>query len=136
METVVYWIPAPLPGRLGIVPRPRGGDWLEDDVRSWHEIGLDVAVSLLTKEEAAELDLEGEAGCCRAQGLEYRSYPIADRGVPASRGTLARLLKELSHALSSGKNVAVHCRHSIGRSALVAAALLATRGEGPESALR
>lgn len=28
-----YWIPGPWPGRLGIVPRPRGGDWFEDEMR-------------------------------------------------------------------------------------------------------
>jgi hypothetical protein len=32
MKAAIYWI-APVPsGRLAIIPRPRGGDWLEDEV--------------------------------------------------------------------------------------------------------
>lgn len=40
METEIYWVPGPWPGRLGIIPRPRGGDWLGDEVRSWRASGL------------------------------------------------------------------------------------------------
>ena len=35
MHTELYWIPGPWLGRLAIMPRPRGGDWLEDEIRSW-----------------------------------------------------------------------------------------------------
>ena len=41
MKTAPYWIDGPWPGRLAIVPRPRGGDWLEDEVRAWRQVGLD-----------------------------------------------------------------------------------------------
>jgi hypothetical protein len=32
---MVFWVDAPWRGRLGIVPRPRGGDWLPDETRVW-----------------------------------------------------------------------------------------------------
>jgi len=39
------------PGRLGIAARPRGGDWLIDELRSWRKAGVHVVVSLLTPDE-------------------------------------------------------------------------------------
>ena len=54
------WVPGPWPGKLGIVARPRGGDWLDEEARGWREAGLDVVVSLLEEAEAIELDLRGE----------------------------------------------------------------------------
>jgi hypothetical protein len=136
MRTEVYWVPGPWPGRLGILPRPRGGDWLEDEVRSWRDSGLDVVTSLLTPDEVPELGLQDEAARSRAEGLEFHAFPIPDRGVPGSRAEMASLLTGLEQALRSGKNVAVHCRQGIGRSSLVIASLLASAGEDPDEAFR
>src|SRR5689334_10159627 len=89
MKANLYMIEGPWPGRLAILPRPRGGEWLEDEVRSWRQANVDVVVSLLTAEEVGELDIAKEADWCRAQGIEYISFPVADRGVPPSvRGTV------------------------------------------------
>lgn len=134
--TEVYWIPGPWRGRLGIVPRPRGGDWLADEVRSWRASGLDVVTSLLTVGEVAELGLQEEAELSRAEGVEFHSLPIPDLGVPPSRAHFARLMSELEKALESGKNVAIHCRQGIGRSSLVAASLLMAAGLDPIEAFR
>lgn len=136
MRAEVYWVSGPWPGRLGIVPRPRGGDWLADEVHSWRDSGLDVVTSLLTPEEVPELGLQEEAERSRAEGLEFHAFPIPDRGVPSSRAEMARLVKDLETALRSGKNVAVHCRQGIGRSSLVVASLLASAGEDPDEAFR
>lgn len=134
MRNEVYWIDGPWPGRLAIVPRPRGGDWLEDEARSWKDSGLDVVVSLLTPDEVREFELEQEEAVSRAQGIQLCSFPIPDRGVPASRRRFATLIDRLREALGSGKNVAVHCRQGIGRSALVAASVLVSEDEDPEDA--
>jgi len=136
MKTEVYWVPGPWPGRLGIVPRPRGGDWLQDEVRSWRDAGLDLVVSLLTSDEAAELGLQQEQAVSQAEGIELGAFPIPDYGVPSSRAEFARFLGGLEKALASGKNVGVHCRQGIGRSSLVIAALLVSAGEAPEDAFR
>jgi hypothetical protein len=58
MRTELYRIEGPWPGRLAIVPRPRGGDWLEDEIASWRRGGIDMVVSTLTEQESVELDLE------------------------------------------------------------------------------
>jgi protein-tyrosine phosphatase len=136
MRAEVSWVPGPWPGRVGIVPRPRGGDWLADEVRSWRTSGIDVVTSLLTPDEVAEFELQEEEAPSRAEGLEFHAFPIPDRGVPRSRADLAGLVSELEGSLASGKNVAVHCRQGIGRSALVVASLLVGAGEGPEEAFR
>jgi len=136
MKTVLYWIEGPWTGRLAIAPRPRGGDWLEDEVRAWRQSGLDIVVSLLTPEEVAELDLGKEEAWCKTHGIQFCSFPIADRGVPASRKASVKLARKLDLALSEGKSVAVHCRQGIGRSAVLAACLLTASGEDPDTAFQ
>jgi protein-tyrosine phosphatase len=126
-----FWIKGVEPGKLAIVPRPRGGDWLEHEVHSWTRSGLDVIVSLLTPEEQVELDLEDEAAQSRAFGLEFNAFPIPDRGVPPSRADALRFFAVLMDRLATGKAVGIHCRQGIGRSALVAASLLALSGIPP-----
>jgi len=132
----VFWVSGPWPGRLGIVPRPRGGDWLADEIRSWRASGLDVVTSLLTPDEVAELELQEEETQSREEGLEFHAFPIPDRGVPPSREDLIKLVGKLEKALETGKNVAVHCRQGIGRSSLVIASVLVSAGEEPNEAFR
>jgi len=45
MLTDFFRIDANLPGFLAISGRPRGGEWLEDELRSWHQSGVDHVVS-------------------------------------------------------------------------------------------
>lgn len=110
------------------MPRPRGGDWLEDEVRAWRGAGVDVIVSLLTSDEIAELELVHEAQLCEANGIRFLSLPIVDYGVPASRTDTLDFVKKLDSALAEGKRVAIHCRGGIGRAALIAACLLVLFG--------
>jgi protein-tyrosine phosphatase len=128
MFTRVYWIHAPKAGRLAIMPRPRAGDWLEDEIAGWKEAGVDTVASLLEREEIAELGLGSEAELCRAKGIEFVSFPIPDRGVPASGRDVGVLCGLACTRLTAGKAVAVHCRAGIGRSALVAACILTRFG--------
>jgi predicted protein tyrosine phosphatase len=135
MGATVFWIPGPWRGRLGIVPRPRGGEWLDDEMRAWREAGIDVIVSLLEPREESELALAGEPASSAASGLAFHSFPIPDRSVPNSRESVVELASQMVNALNAGKNVALHCRQGIGRSPLIAAAALISSGEDPETAL-
>ncbi len=134
MGANVHWIKGPWPGRLAIVPRPRGGDWLKDEVRSWRESGLDEVVSLLTQNEVTEFALEEEEKWCKVYGIQFRSFSIPDRGVPASVDRFTHLVQEVEKALNAGKKIGLHCRQGIGRSSLIAAVLLISAGESPEAA--
>ena len=134
MAAQAYWIKGPWRGRLAIVPRPRGGDWLKDEVSSWHEAGIDVVVSFLTPDEIEELDLKAEKHLCEAYGIRFVSFAIPDRGVPSSNVAAATLVHDLKQLLIDGEKIALHCRQSVGRSALIAASLLVAVGEEPRSA--
>ena len=135
MTPDLYWIPGPWGGRLAIAARPRGGDWLEDEVSGLRRAGVDVVVSLLEKDESAQLDLSEEAKVMEANGLRFMSFSIPDRGVPASTPAAVSLIAAISDALEAGKNVAVHCRQGVGRSGLIAAGVLAGSGLEPERAI-
>jgi protein-tyrosine phosphatase len=131
-----YHIEGPWPGQLAIVPRPRGGDWLGDEVRTLKDEGFDILVSLLTEEESKELGLTCEADLSPTSGLQFLNFPIPDLGVPDSTEAAQQFIGELRRALVAGKKVAVHCRQGIGRSGLIAASLLVASGIDPESAFR
>jgi protein-tyrosine phosphatase len=67
-------------------------------------------------------------------GIEFLSFPIVDRSVPAPGAAVRDFLSELTSKLSSGKNIVIHCRQGIRRAGLVAASLLIERGFSPEPA--
>ena len=135
MTPDLFWIAGPWTGRLAIAARPRGGDWLDDEGRGWRAAGLDILVSLLEEEEAAQLDLVNEQRAAAANGVRFVSFPIPDRGVPASTQAAVAVLRDIVRALESGKSVAVHCRQGIGRSGLVAAGALVTAGMSADRAI-
>jgi len=113
---------------LAIMPRPRAGDWLDDEISSWQTAGICTVVSLLEAHEVAELGLTDEARLCSTHGIEFVSFPIPDRGVPTSYGVLNQLVVPLVPKVKSGHMVAVHCRAGIGRSSVVAAGILLRSG--------
>ena len=135
MGTELHWVDGPWPGRLAIAARPRGGDWLEDEIAHWHHSGVDTVLSLLSPDEEHTLGLGKEADAVRAQGMDFISLPIPDRQVPGSETELAAALERVSAKLSAGKNVVVHCRQGVGRSGLVAACLLVRKGLDPSAAV-
>ena len=128
MSPDLFPIPGPWRGRLAVVTRPRGGDWLEDEAAGWRRAGLDVIVSVLEQDEAARLELENEAEAARSNRVRFVSFPIPDRGVPASIQAALALLRTIREELEAGTNVAVHCRQGIGRSGLIAAGVLVASG--------
>jgi protein-tyrosine phosphatase len=136
MTPKVYPVSGPWPGKLVLASRPRGGDWLEDEVAAWRKYGIDVVVSLLTDDEERELDLTQESSEARKSGVVFLSYPIPDRGVPPDTSTLVDLLERIDQALQQGKNVLVHCRQGIGRTGLIAASILVRNGMDPDLAIQ
>lgn len=135
MQTELYWIEGPWPGRLAIMPRPRGGDWLEEEIQSWRRSGVDVVVSLLTRDEQTELNLLDEEALCQANNIEFVAFPIVDRSVPVSTSAFSEQVSKLSDLLANGQTIAVHCRQGIGRAALVAISLLTVAGMPSASAI-
>jgi protein-tyrosine phosphatase len=136
MWTELHWVDGPWPGKLALAPRPRGGDWLEEEMDAWRRAGIDTVLSLLTLEEEQDLDLLREAHEANARGMKFVSLPIPDRQVPNSESEVSATLDRLDADLAAGKNVVVHCRQGVGRTGLVAACLLVAKGLTPEVAVK
>lgn len=134
MMPEVYWIRDVEPLRLAIMPRPRGGEWLPDEVSGWKRLGIDVVVSLLHPYEADELDISAEESLCQHHEIRYRSFPIQDRGTPQSVVEFLALADEIAASLKQGLAVTVHCRAGIGRSGLLAACVLLRLGVNASNA--
>jgi protein-tyrosine phosphatase len=131
----LHWIDAQTVGRLAITARPRADDWLETEINEWKGSGIDVIVSLLEQEEVSELGLQREAEFCRANGIDFVSFPIPDRGVPESRQQVSEIARFLATSLRNGRSIAIHCRAGIGRSSVIAACTLILCGHEAEQAL-
>lgn len=128
MQAQIHWISEVETGRLGTMARPRGGDWLEDEICSLKRSGVDVVVSLLEGHEIEELDIVEEDALCEANGISFLSFPIRDRNVPSSTQDTLKFVQSISNLLRTGKNVVIHCRAGIGRSSLIAACVLMISG--------
>jgi len=135
MEAIIYKVPLQASGVLAITSRPRGGDWLSDDIQNLAAEGVQILVSLLTAEEELELQLENEGALCISNGIEFRAFPIPDLGIPSDHAAFIGMIGQLGSAIRNGKFVAVHCRQSVGGSGLLAAAVGVMLGESLEDAV-
>ena len=73
MATRFDWVEGPLPGKLTRAARPRGGDWLDDEIAGGRRAGVDVLLSLLTADEEREFDLKDRAR--KNTSMEYIAFP-------------------------------------------------------------
>jgi protein-tyrosine phosphatase len=113
--------------KIGVMARPRGGDWLGDEIRSIREQGFSVLVSLLTDAEQKELQLESEGLSCEQLALTFIRLPIEDMRVPSLDEQTIDTLAKLREFRSTGNSIAVHCRAGIGRSPMIAACIMLSR---------
>ena len=110
--------------RIGVMPRPRGGDWLGGDLRSAREQGFSVIVSLLTDDEQRELKLQHECTLCGDLGLTFRRWPITDLSVPELNDETIAFLAGIRQLYAAGNSIAIHCRAGMGRSPMIAACVM------------
>ncbi|MFL5244383.1 MAG: tyrosine protein phosphatase [Gemmataceae bacterium] len=97
---------------------------------------MDIVVSALTEEEIETFDLSAEATVTQANGIRYLPFPIPDREAPTLFKVAGQFIHELEAKLTSGQNVAIHCRQSIGRASLLAAGLLVASGTDATAAFK
>lgn len=121
----IYWVDAPTVGRLAVVGRPRS-------VSAFKELkaaGIDVLVSLLEAEEAADVGLADEAGHCLRSGIEFVHLPITDHGIPSASDLVELAVADLSGRLKRGQGIGAHCFAGLGRSPLLIASVLIHNGQ-------
>lgn len=132
----IYWIEESPSARLAIVARPRGGEWLREELIALKAGGIEVLVSLLEPYEAEVLGLGDEAALAAQAGIEFISWPIPDRCTPGDLAGFQQLVFNLCKLLQAGKAIGAHCQGCIGRSTVLMAAILVTQGSHPETALQ
>lgn len=114
---------------LATMARPRGGDWLWDDLVSLKTRGVELLVCLMDKDELYELELQEEAENCKKIGIEFIHFPIPDFGLPSDNIAVERLILQLKRAIEDNRKVVIHCRMGIGRSSMIAATTLVASGK-------
>ena len=135
MPSKLYWVDGPWPGKVALAARPRGQDWLRDEVVDWKDAGISTVLSLLTAEEESDLGLQDEAAEVKRSGMRFLSFPIPDMQVPRSETAVVAILEKLDSDLTAAKNVVIHCRQGIGRTGLIAASLLVSKGASSGAAV-
>jgi len=129
MFTKIYWIHQfDNVAKLGIMARPRGDNWLADEVANLKKQNVGLLVSLLEKEEINELGLRQQETICKGSDIEFINFPIADRSIPKTSDKTDWLVDYLTSKLQDGTSVVIHCRMGIGRSSIIAASVLLGTG--------
>jgi protein-tyrosine phosphatase len=128
VKATIYPIKSAVPNRIAIVARPRGGDWLCDELSALSNEGIDVLVSMLTEEESNELGLDKESEGCDAAAITFVNLPVPDRSVPSDKDAFLRDIERLAKMVREGRFLGVHCRASIGRSSVLAVSVLIRLG--------
>jgi protein-tyrosine phosphatase len=120
----MYWVKQDETRRLAIAPRPRGDDWLRDELLLYRSQGIEHLVSTLTRWEIPDLGLSAEDQTCERCGLKLHRFSIEDQGVPDSMLAAHAFLSPLLAFAQQGKGVAFHGRSGMGRAPLLLGALL------------
>jgi protein-tyrosine phosphatase len=132
----IFWIKGNPPAPLAIVLRPRGDDWLEEDLLRLKRGGIETVVSMLEEDEAVLLALGDESVLAEKIGLQFMSFPIPDTQVPPDTAAFRSFVAGLATRLRAGERIGVHCRGSIGRSTVIAACTLIQLGWTPKTAMK
>jgi len=119
------------PGFLATMAKPSGR--LAAEIDAIVDAGIEILVCAMPEDERELAGLSREAELAVAAGLVFVAIPIPDFSVPdyvEVRPTLA----DLAVRLRTGSRIAVHCWGGIGRSSMLAAAILVLTGVTAEDA--
>ena len=131
----IFWIKGNPPAKLAIVIHPQGDGRLEDELLRLKRSGIQTMVSLLEHWEASSLGLADEGPAAVHVGMNFLSYAFPYTHVPVDTDSFRNFVSGLADRLRGGESVGIHCRGSVGRSAIVAACILIHLGWQPEAAL-
>ena len=121
-------------GCLAIMAHPASAASVADTISEIAALGFHQVVSLLEPAEADALGLAQEAELVTAHSMKFVSFAIPDMGLPACSAEFTRLVQLLFSEIETGTNTLIHCRGGIGRSGLLAAAVLLQCGQDVQTA--
>ncbi len=123
-------------GSLSIMPKPDVTDSPSAFFASLRSSGVTHILSLLSEQDIAKLKLELESQWCENEGIHFSHFPIVDYSVPESSSEFLDKAKVLHEAISSGQHWLIHCHGGIGRSGMMAVAILIQEGYTPAEAIK
>jgi protein-tyrosine phosphatase len=137
MFTRIHWLhESDSPGRLGIMARPRGNEWLEEEIWHFKKQQISLITSLLEADEIDELGLQQQPALCFKHNIEFVNFPIKDRGIPKQGDKINDLINLLVTKITTKQNVIIHCRMGIGRSSIIAGCVLLKIGYKADDLIR
>jgi len=92
-------------------------------------------VSLLAHDEANSLGLQHEESLCASVGMNFINSPIEDMTLPLNPVLFVAMAAELHRIAKHGGHVVIHCRAGIGRSGMLACAVLMHEGIAASTAI-
>jgi len=122
-------------GMLSVMAKPVSGEWIEDEFAGLRELGVDHVVCLLETAEQYEVGLQDEAALCAKNGIRYTHFPITDRSIPAHRDDALELAAGIYRDIYEGEHTVIHCRAGIGRTGIMASAVLVHAGHSSAEAI-
>ncbi|WP_110721406.1 protein-tyrosine phosphatase family protein [Thiolinea disciformis] len=135
IRPTLYTLSFAIKGKLSLMARPLGEEHLEEYIQGLQQLNITTVVSLLESQEQYELGLRQQPVYCANYDLTYIHFPIPDRGLPSTPKAL-ELAKQLWQRIDEGEHVVIHCRAGIGRTGIIAGAVLVASGIKPPQALQ
>lgn len=120
----IFKIPTKLEGQIFVFPAPSIGTVDNFAIEYLKEASIQCVVNLISDAEWLEFQGEKQQVLYAENAVDYIHYPIQDYGVPRDNNSFLKLVQTLHGYLTNGKNIGIHCVGGIGRSGLLAAALL------------
>jgi protein-tyrosine phosphatase/nicotinamidase-related amidase len=125
------------PARVGLTILPGRRDWrrnLAADLEQLRSAGVDAVACLVPLDELERYGVGELLDAYRSAGLELLHLPLLDqRG--AGREVLHEAVTWIESRVVAGRTLAIHCVGGLGRSGMVAAAWLRSRGASVDEAL-
>ena len=130
MPPIIYEVVTIGTGKLSIMAMPTSGE----EITELRQLGIDHVVSLLEVDEQFEVGLAEEEVLCAENSMRYTSFPITDRDVSQKADALA-LAGTLYSDIYDGEHLVIHCRAGIGRTGIIASAVLIRAGYSAAEAI-
>ena len=110
---------------------------LKQDIAGIINWGADSILTLVETDEFERLGVPRIAEYIRAEGLNWYHMPIPNMEVPGEEFNVAWAKDgdTILQSLGSGGQLIIHCAAGLGRSGMVAAKILSTFSDNPQSAI-